>query len=93
MLDMSNLYTISIKSSNVKTEQKITRNDKYDALAEAIVTALTMETDIQIPGFLTEEFCDRIIKTLKRWEKELQNPDELFEKHCQKILNSQNSSK
>lgn len=92
MLDSDKSYTITIKPSDSEGKW-VEREDKYDTLAEAIVTALTMETDTHIPGFLIEEFCDRIIRTLKRWEKELQNPDELFEKHCQKILNSQDSSK
>ena len=92
MLDSDKSYTITIKPSDSEGKW-VECEDKYDALAAAIVTALTMETNTHIPGFLIEEFCDRITRTLKRWEKELQNPDELFEKHCQKILNSQDSSK
>ena len=93
MLDMSNLYTITIKSSNIENIPPIQTNNKYDTLAAAIATALTMETDTYIPGFLIEDFCERITKTLKRWEKELQNPEELLEKHTNKLLNSQNLSK
>ena len=93
MINLSNLYTISIKSSNTKDEIQITRNDKYDALADAIILTLIMETNTQIPGFLAEDFSERITKTLKRWEKELQNPEELLEKHTNKLLNSKNFSK
>jgi len=85
-------YRISIKPSD-KRGRWVQRENKYDALAAAIILAFKMENDTPIPEIQIEELQERIGRTLRKWDKELQTPKDPFEKLAKKIQKDYENSK